>query len=345
VTPPRPRLAVTAVGLATPLGGSALASVAALRAGVSRAAEVPGLRLPDRRRTRAFPAVAARVPFHTPARAPAALGAHLLTTAIADAERWWPGVEWDRALGPELQEHHEAVGGPGGSPDTPSADLVHTVGLDRLVGAAAEAREAPLGLAVADSLATAGALARLAEAGRLKSAATPSGLIPGDAGAALAVEPEDAARAAGRAVLALVEGWGRADEPVPLVGREPSRAVGLAGALADATAGLDAPPDLCVLDLNGERARALEWALASSRALPGPRTPSLWAPVDGVGDGGRATGLLLAVCATLALARGWSDRALVAASDDAGGRVALVLRAADRIGPRGDPARPPGPTG
>ena len=86
--------------------------------------------------------------------------------------------------------------------------------------------------------------------------------------------------------------------------------------------------DLAVLDLNGERARALEWALAEPRALPfqhGRRT--VWAPADGVGDTGDAAGSVLLVCAALAVARSPDPtRVLVAASDDDGARRAVVLR-------------------
>lgn len=331
-TPPSP-LAITGVGLVTSVGSSALATVAALRAGVARVREVPGVQILDRSGTRAEPLVAARSPLHGTGVAPGALGAALLADAIADAAAWVPPDRWETDVSPWLQT--EAPRGVGA--------LEHIGLVGRLVELAETSAPAPVGLAAADSLTTAAALRHYADTGRVKGSAAPSGFVPGEAAAAVVAESVTSARAGGRAVLAVVESWSRGHEPVPLGGATPSPGTGLTEALAGAL-GADAPfdpaADLLVADLNGERPRALEWGLAAARVLPHAEGAlRTWTPADGVGECGRSTGLLLIACAALALARGGAERALVSLSDDDGGRCAVVLRAVDRVGPPGGTRR------
>ena len=339
----RSPLVVTGVGLATAVGSSARATAAALWAGVSRFAEIPDLLLPSQ--TGPSPALAARSPLSPPHASGADRGARLVAAALADALTAATPQSWRleagagsevgalrRLLPPELAQ--VAVPGPdlGGG-------LCHGGTLAALAQLAAAAPSRPTALVAVDSLAVDPALAHFAQLGRVKSAPTPGGFVPGEAAGVLVVETEDAAREAGRAVLAVVEAWGQGAEPIALEGPTPSRAEGLTTALATAVAGLlpNAAIDLAVLDLNGERSRAAEWALAAPRALPfwEGRLPT-WTPADGVGDCGVATGALLLVCASLALARGPAGaRALVATSDDAGARWAVILRAPDRPPPPG----------
>ncbi len=321
-------LAIVGVGLATSVGSSATATVAALRAGVARFAEVSGVVLAGRGDVRAAPAVAARSPLHVPRSGRA--GSALVDAARADAAPWATAETW------ELHASHGA-GLPAQAGLAPTLHdahgLVHTPLVARLAQLAERpaALAAPHGLAGVDLLTTPDALAHFAGLGRLKGPAAPGGLVPGDAAAVLVVEPEAAARAAGRMVLATVHAWGSGTEAVPLGGAEPSSADGLTDALVQAFPDGSPPPDLVVADLNGERARALEWALAAPRALPPWSGPlPVWTPADGVGDVGVAAGGVLVACAALALAWGDGDRALVVASDDVGARSALVLHAADR---------------
>ena len=323
-------LAIVGVGLASSVGSSAEATVAALRAGVARFAEVPGTSLPGRGGAPSAPAVAARSPLH---RDEEGASRSLLLAALADAAGWAPAATWEAHAGRWAGLPADRVGGLPLATQHDADGLVHTPVLARLAGLAgqADALPAPHGLAAVDVVASSAALGHYAARGRLKSGAAPSGFVPGDAAAVLVVETEAAARAAGRPVLATVGAWGQGSETVPLGGAEPSDAAGLTDALARAFPDGSAPPDLVVADLNGERARAHEWGLAAPRALP-PWEGQLpvWTPADGAGDVGVATGGLLVACAALALAWGDAERALVVASDDAGARWALVPSTARR---------------
>ena len=322
--PPPAPLAVVGVGLATAVGSSALASVAALRAGVARFREVPGVEVPNRGLTANEPVVAARSPLHVDGLAPAEVARALLRVAQADAGRRAGPDAWD-PLPVQI---------------SPGEGLNRSGILDRLFALAehTERAQTAVGLSVSDSLTAAGTLMHYAEAGRLKGSVAPSGFVPGEAAVALVLQREPDARAADRTPLAVVEGWGRGHEAVPLGGSLPSHAIGLTDAITSALDGLPpgGPPGLVVADLNGERGRALEWALAAPRALPywEGRLP-LWTPADGAGECGRATGALLVACAVVALARGWAgtERVLVVSSDDDGARRAVVLRAVDGAGP------------
>ena len=337
----RAPLAITAVGLATSVGSSAPASVAALRAGMARVHEVAAVVLPGPDGP-VHPAAAQSPLCH--GAGPTKRGGRLLSAALSEATAGAPLTRLDVELGPGAGD----VGGEAAAGHDldravlhrgPAEALSRCASLVRLVDLAqAPPTEGPVAVAAVDSLVALDVLARWARLGRLKSAGTPAGFVPGEAAAAVVVEPEPAARAAGRPVLAVVEGWGRGTEPVPLGATTPSRADGLTDALAGAVAGLPdgAGVDLVVPDLNGERARALEWGLAAPRALPPwqGRLP-VWTPADGAGECGAAAGLLLVACAAQALAAGLvdADRVLVVASDDGGARCALVLHRADAVGP------------
>jgi len=85
---------------------------------------------------------------------------------------------------------------------------------------------------------------------------------------------------------------------------------------------------LVVCDLNGERPRAMEWALACTRAL-GDLHGSLevWHPAECIGDAGAAAGIVDLVWASVALQRGYAPRlpALVWGASDGPVRAAAVL--------------------
>ena len=342
-TPPRPglrsaHLAITGVGLATSVGSSALASFTALQAGIARFAESPGVMLGGS--PEPHPAVVARSPLTARAAGGPERAIRLLEAVVADPLGEVGPARWSLTVGGGLGNGAEPVRDalPGTLAreavvaSSPEARLRHCGPLDALALLAERGlrQGEVVALAAVDSLVTDSALSGFAALGRLKGAANPGGFIPGEAAGVVVVEREDDARAAGRAVLAVVEAWGRGEEPVTLGSPEPSRAAGLTDALADAVAGLPGgvAVDLAVLDLNGERARALEWALAAPRALPfqHARRP-VWTPTDGVGDCGEASGTVLLVCAALAVARGPATRVLVATSDDDGARRAVVVRA------------------
>jgi 3-oxoacyl-[acyl-carrier-protein] synthase-1 len=173
-------------------------------------------------------------------------------------------------------------------------------------------------------------LERAAAAGTLRIDDSALGIIPGEAAAFAVLEPAGGPRA-----LAHVLGSGVAEEQTAGT-EEPNQGVGLTDALRRARAGvrgLEARP-LIVCDLNGERYRTLEWGLASIRALGdlhaepgGPASGDLWHPADCIGDPGAGSGMLSLVWAVTALHRGYarSQRALLWGASDGPLRAAVVL--------------------
>jgi 3-oxoacyl-[acyl-carrier-protein] synthase-1 len=167
---------------------------------------------------------------------------------------------------------------------------------------------------------------------RVKTADHIDGFVPGEAAAALLLEPAAQASARGAQVLAVVEAASTASEPVTIWGDDPPPATGLSeairGALAQLT-GARAPAQLIVCDLNGETYRAKEFGNAAARALSAiPTQWSLWHPADCIGDTGAAAFAVSACVAARALAKGYakSERALILGSSDDGLRGAVSLR-------------------
>ena len=166
-----------------------------------------------------------------------------------------------------------------------------------------------------DSLVRGPVLVRLEAAGILKSESVPQGVIPGEAAAFLYLETGESARKRGARVLGRLLSAGTAVEPTAGT-NEPNRGAGLTRVLQQVcrdAGGLNAPP-LVVCDLNGDRYRALEWAMASIRTvgrLHGDM--EVWHPADCIGDCGAASGALNAVWAVVSFLKGYAgaDRALV----------------------------------
>jgi 3-oxoacyl-[acyl-carrier-protein] synthase-1 len=87
-------------------------------------------------------------------------------------------------------------------------------------------------------------------------------------------------------------------------------------------------PPLTVCDLNGDRYRAVEWAMASMRAFSDLHGDEpLWHPADCVGDPGAAAGALSVVWATAALVKGYAPlpQVLVWGASDGALRGAALL--------------------
>ena len=346
MTFPADAVVVSSLGLVCPVGLDVLAATAAIRAGVSRMRDAPEATVPagdgglDRE-----PAVAGRVPGVARDVQGIARDARLLAPALSeclgragitpnDVGTVDVRVATDRdatalagllgdAAGPDLR----VTAGP----------LVQTAFLDG-VAQAAEAivagRARRVVVAAAGSLSEPDTLRALGRAGRLKSALG-DGIMPGEAGAAALVERAVDARTRGVAALAAIAASGAARERHPWTGTEPSRADGLSHALRAATGGVRGHDlGLIVADLNGERERAREWAVAEARALPFRHDQrDLWHPATSVGDAGVGAGGVLVCLAALALARGFTEAegVVVCASDDDGERRALVLAPADRV--------------
>jgi 3-oxoacyl-[acyl-carrier-protein] synthase I len=187
----------------------------------------------------------------------------------------------------------------------------------------------------ADSLCDPLQLAKLLNAGLLKDAANPHGIMAGEAGGSVLLERESTARRRGAAIMAVVAAWGGAREPHPWPTGSPSTAQGLTGAFHQAFSRLDdggASVGQVITDENGERPRALEWALTAGRIFPDhARERILRHPAVIVADAG---GALAAVVLADALARlAWRrpprGRIALSVSDDQGERRVLCLQSGD----------------
>ncbi len=214
--------------------------------------------------------------------------------------------------------------------NTGVAELIDAAGRDLLQGA--------IDVAVVggvDSWIDGAMLRWLEQRGRLKSAAMPVGMAPGEAGGFLVMETASGAHARGAEILGILRSTLLdRDEHAHLDGKA-SLGTALARVLAGAAAApgwsTDAPPWL-VVDQNGERYRAHEWGCALTRlvdAHPVYHEANLWYPVSGVGDTGAATGAVQAIVALQAFRRGYAPnhQAVLLAGADAGHRSATLLGA------------------
>ncbi|MBJ6763548.1 hypothetical protein JGU66_22495 [Myxococcaceae bacterium JPH2] len=169
---------------------------------------------------------------------------------------------------------------------------------------------------------------------RLKSPARPTGLIPGEAGAALLLTTEPPVNDSRnkpavelRAIRLGVEAFSRGAD-------KPSDGRALAGCARDALAvdGHIQGTPLLVSDHNGEEWRAREWgmALLQLRALgPAFDAPPTWYPAIGFGEVGAASGAVGACLAIRGLERGYAPATscLVLSCADDAGRAAFLLSA------------------
>lgn len=211
--------------------------------------------------------------------------------------------------------------------------LEHAGGLAALAMAVDELQDGVIDIAVVggiDSFLETEFLGTLLDAGRLKIETTSSGVIPGEGVAFVVLERLETAQRRGIPPLARIGSVARDTERVPLVGREPSKAEGLSRAVNAAIDDGGGPQDLHVViaDLNGERARFLEWALVDSRCLHAlPTDRELWHPADCVGDVGAAFGPLAMGLAVRGFARGFAGRggALLCSSSVRGERAAATI--------------------
>lgn len=180
-----------------------------------------------------------------------------------------------------------------------------------------------------DSLIRGPVLARLDAAGIIKSESVPQGVIPGEAAAFLYLESGESARKRGARVLARLLSAGTGVEPTAGT-NDPNQGAGLTRVLHEVcrdAGGLKTPP-LVVCDLNGDRYRALEWAMASVRTvgrLHGDM--EIQHPADCIGDCGAASGALNAVWAVVSFLKGYAgaDRALIWGGSEGKMRGAAVF--------------------
>lgn len=353
------RIAVTGLGLTCSVGHDAWSSAAALRAGVARFTTTSDAFVPEEPGGMgAREATVARVSgLVSDDMTGMERGARILVPALSQVLRA-PGVR-----GPGFDEAlwsvHCLVDQRGSNstlseafygrlipslPDLPAApsflhgrggeELRHCHFLHQLIGAAEMLRGGAATTAVVacvDSLSSRPTLRRLEHAQVLKSGARPDGIIPGEAGGAVLLETEEHARRRNATIYGFLDAWGVGSEPNPWSGSAPCKAAGLTQAYrAVANSMEDRGRDvrLVVTDLNGQRARSLEWALVESRIFPYPGTERrVWHPADCVGDCGGAAGVVQMVHALGGMLARYSPgkRAFLSNSDENEARRVVCL--------------------
>jgi len=170
---------------------------------------------------------------------------------------------------------------------------------------------------------------RLSRANRLHNERNPQGVIPGEGAAFIALGRPDIARA--KSSLATLLGVGLAREQDTVLGERFSTGSGLRRALVAALADANCEEhrvSFRVSDMNGERYRAWESFIASSRFYRTRREVlPTWLPASSVGDIGVASGALTLLMAATGLSRGYAPGpiAVCEASSDEGLRAACVL--------------------
>jgi 3-oxoacyl-[acyl-carrier-protein] synthase-1 len=335
-------VAITGIGLVTPVGLSALPAVAALRAGISRLEILDDYEVLDPDDTQGSPS-GARVPIVTAAKSDVERLASMACPALQEALRSAavpPDAEVRVRCGVAVPPHAARIVDRQAELAAPLAETLargnwrgnielvpagRAAAIQALRRAAAEVRPGGPVWVVGgvDCWSDHPGLQYLDENRRLRSGIRGSGVLPGEAAGFVVLAP---AGAAGANELARISAAAGAQEPTPI--DEPTRAVPLSEVLL-ALGVRDSRP-LVVCDLNGERHRAHEWAFASTRALRWEGDLREWTPAEGIGDAGAAMGAVCLAVAAIAIARGYARAAevLVCGASDEGAREAALLRAA-----------------
>jgi 3-oxoacyl-[acyl-carrier-protein] synthase-1 len=351
--PERPQAAaITALGMVSALGDGARPSCAALRAGITRLAELPGITL-DLAGGARVPAVGsaihavagdARGLDRFAALASAALDDLARSAgldALRDAPLFLALPPADRpGLDPRLhRELGAAIEARGLLPDLARRTRVFSGGhaalapaLRAALGELAQGREGVI-VGGVDSLIEPDLLRALHARGRLAVPPRRVGFFPGEGAALLLLEAPARALTRGAGVLALLEAPASAREAITVDTPEPCDGAGLSAAIEETLAALadgGSAIGLCYSDLNGEPFRSEELSQALVRSLRHvPRSLGLRHLADSLGDTGAASmALSLAAAATaLHLGHARTSSVLCTASSDGGLRGSVHLRA------------------
>lgn len=182
-------------------------------------------------------------------------------------------------------------------------------------------------IAATDSLLVGPTLAYYEERERLLTSNNSNGFIPGEAGAALVVEP--AGQPAGSQLIC--QGLGFGVEKAHVESEEPLRADGLTAAFKEslADAGCDMGDlDFRITDISGEQYYFKEASLALSRTLRTRKAEfDIWHPADCIGETGSVLGLIMIAVLKAACEKQYSkgDHILAHLGNDDGKRSALVF--------------------
>jgi 3-oxoacyl-[acyl-carrier-protein] synthase I len=333
-------IVVGAYGMVTPVGLSAPASLAAMRAGVTAFKDMPFPLPVPREAVAAFVPTIPIVGFDRYVR--------LLAPAVAEATR-----QLDDAT---LSATPVLVAVPSATrPDRPSGlveDLIDQ--LERAIGRNFHPAQSalvpkgrigvPLAIAQAVELIRGGNYERCIVAGvdtlvnldcvgwlfrqdRLKCEDVTNGLIPGEAAVAIEIITVEAL-SSGVEIVAIGRGY-EATDPIRA---QPLRGDGLTQAVARALQAADLDLfdiDYRLSDVNGEQYFFKETELCVARLLRRHKDAfAIWHPADSIGDCGAAAGGILVAMAKSAAIKGYAPGplALCQSSSDEGGRAAIVLR-------------------
>lgn len=336
-----PRIDILALGLASPLGLSSRATIAAMRAGLIAHEELDEIEDLAGDTVTGCRLAALDVPPNRIERA-CFFAAH----ALVEVWTWraWIAPPAVFLIGPESDRAHDfdAAGlwaslarqfGGMPLPATPTvvphgrAGLFHALALARDALAAGVVDLALVG--GADSLVTSNELRRLVRANALLGKANPDGLIPGE-GAAFFLLGRGGDRAAWATIEALA--LGHEDEPYSMGG--PPRAAGLSRVFAQLRTSATPRPELVVSAQPHQRWWSREFShayLRNAASMPEPlviRTPSAAIGDLGATAGGLALGVGVWELHPLVPRRGASvyDRVLVYGCADEGALGACMLR-------------------
>ena len=353
-------VAVTGIGLFTPVGDCAAQTLTSIRAGINRFREWPQLGIEFDDGGGPAPFVASfieEVAGACWAERAEELAADAFPEALFDAKLWSPdevtrayrrnAVSVFLATPPvdrpgcpgELVESFREDFVDGCREELGTADVTfvpggQTAGILALREAARSLRErrADVGMVGAiDSLLDVDYLESLLLLRKLKTPATTEGLIPSEGAVFVVLERLADARRRGCAAQATLLDFGTGSEPIPFDGPDPNQAAGLSRAVrpvVEAGRARGVTFADVYTDLNGERGRFREWGLAEARCLFD--LPHGWRrhhPADCTGDLGTAAGLFLAAVSARAL-HGGSARGsgvLVCATSDGGDRACASL--------------------
>lgn len=339
-------LAIVGLGCVSPVGLSAPATCAALRAGIARLKELQTYTVEGELSERQ-PVVGGRVPSewfagppeeeewpgHDKFKAPhppaldelvASGGTRLIELAVPAAREAWldagfdvaPPKDWGLYLAvgeqddpnPVAQAVEQAIGAPSSVRSFETSGRAGTfLALERAVADLSAKKITAALVGGVDSLIREEVLARLDEAEILRSAGRPQGVMPGEAAAFLVLARADGLGQRKTPPLGLVLSAARTEEPTAGTD-EPNKGQGLSEAIRAArkAAPLSRRP-LTICDLNGDRYRGLEWSIAMLRTMGDLRGDApLWHPADCVGDTGAAAGALSLTWAITALFKGYA---------------------------------------
>jgi 3-oxoacyl-[acyl-carrier-protein] synthase-1 len=309
------RIAITGIGLVTSLGLSAPSSLAAIRSGIANFIEHETVLVNGNEYgTELCGAIIARLPeqvvsrrVHGADRAVALLAPAIrectdgLPHSMLENAHWRMDSSIESGNGnftENLRTELRALPFPAQRANAPAASaLGRCLFFENIIQAITDLRTGACQMALVgcvDSLCESSTLDKLAEEDRLKSGTNPEGIVAGEAAGVVLLELESHARKRNAAIHAYINAWGQSAEPNPWTGTTPSTAKGLTSAFHEAFAQLPGKGeeiDMVIADLNGERARAHEWAFTSGRIFPvDAKARELMHPADCTGDCGAARG-------------------------------------------------------